>query len=316
MSQTAAARTEPATDFTRLPDLPADVFTAPLRRPEQVGEDWLESKQTAYSSEDDAIWDDLFERQMDVLPGRAASAFMAGLQKLNLNRGGVPEFGKLSEDLGQLTGWSVVPVPMLIPDHVFFWHLANRRFPAGNFIRTRDTFDYIQEPDVFHDVFGHVPMLTDPVYADYMQEYGRAGWKAMRFNRLKSLGALYWYTVEFGLIQERDGIKAYGAGILSGPTEVVFATEAQSPNRIMLNVDRVMRTDYVISDLQPTYFVIESFDDLYRQTVERDFERLYRSLSPGFTYANSAVIDVDDVLHRGTQEYSLRGGRGSGAAPV
>ena len=310
------ALADPETDFARLPEMPADVFTAPLQRPVHVGEDWLEPKQADYSSEDHAIWNDLFARQMDVLPGRAASAFMAGLQKLNLNRGGVPEFGKLSEDLGALTGWSVVPVPMLIPDHVFFWHLANRRFPAGNFIRTRQTFDYIQEPDVFHDVFGHVPMLTDPVYADYMQEYGRAGWKAMRFNRLKALGALYWYTVEFGLIQEADGIKAYGAGILSGPTEVVYATEAKSPNRIMLNVDRVMRTDYVISDLQPTYFVIESFDDLYRQTVERDFERLYRSLSPGFTYANSAVIDVDDVLHRGTQEYSLRGGRGSGAAPV
>ena len=241
---------------------------------------------------------------------------MAGLQKLNLNRGGVPEFGKLSEDLGHLTGWSVVPVPMLIPDHVFFWHLANRRFPAGNFIRTRETFDYIEEPDVFHDVFGHVPMLTDPVYADYMQEYGRAGWKAMRYNRLKALGALYWYTVEFGLIEEAGQIKAYGAGILSGPTEVVYATQAKSPNRIMLNVDRVMRTDYVIDDLQPTYFVIESFANLYHQTVERDFDRLYRSLGAGFTYANSAVIDVDDVLHRGTQEYHLRGGRGSDAAPV
>lgn len=318
MSTLVIADTQPQAepDFAHLPAMPADVFTAPLQRPVQVGEDWLEPKQADYSSEDHAIWNDLFARQMDVLPGRAASSFMAGLQKLNLNRGGVPEFGKLSEDLCHLTGWSVVPVPMLIPDHVFFWHLANRRFPAGNFIRTRETFDYIQEPDVFHDVFGHVPMLTDPVYADYMQEYGRAGWKAMRLNRLKALGALYWYTVEFGLIQEHDGIKAYGAGILSGPTEVVYATEAKSPNRIMLNVDRVMRTDYVISDLQPTYFVIESFADLYHQTVERDFERLYRSLSPGFTYANSAVIDIDDVLNRGTQEYLLRGGRGSGAAPV
>ncbi|WP_120716725.1 phenylalanine 4-monooxygenase [Tsuneonella amylolytica] len=300
-------------DFTALPDLPADVFTAPLQKPAHVGDDWLEPKQTVYDSDEDAIWNDLFARQMEVLPGRAASAFMAGLQKLNLNRGGVPEFAKLSEDLSALTGWSVVPVPMLIPDHVFFWHLANRRFPAGNFIRTRETFDYIQEPDVFHDVFGHVPMLTDPVYADYMQEYGRAGWKAMRYNRLKALGALYWYTVEFGLIEEAGSIKAYGAGILSGPTEVVYATEAASPNRIMLNVDRVMRTDYVIDDLQPTYFVIESFEDLYRQTVERDFDRLYRSLSPGFTYANSAVIDLDNVVSRGTQEYLLRGGRGSGA---
>ncbi|MGH6787424.1 MAG: phenylalanine 4-monooxygenase [Novosphingobium sp.] len=304
------------TDFTTLPDPGPNVFTAPLQRPAHVGEDWLEPAQRAYSSEDDAIWNDLYARQMDVLPGRAASAFMAGTQKLALGRGGVPEFARLSAELGALTGWSVVPVPMLIPDHVFFWHLANRRFPAGNFIRSRATFDYIQEPDVFHDVFGHVPMLADPVYADYMQEYGRAGWKAMRYNRLKALGALYWYTVEFGLILEADGIKAYGAGILSGPSEAVFAVEAQSPNRIMLHVDRVMRTDYVIDDLQPTYFVIESFKDLYHQTVERDFDRLYRSLSPAFTYANSAVIDVDDVLHRGTQEYLLRGGRGSGAAAV
>ncbi len=312
-----ASIAEPETDFTALPELDASVFTAPLAKPAHVGDDWLEPAQTAYSSEDDGVWNDLFARQMDVLPGRAASAFMAGLERLDLARGGVPEFARLSEELDALTGWSVVPVPMLIPDHVFFWHLANRRFPAGNFIRTRETFDYIQEPDVFHDVFGHVPMLTDPVFADYMQEYGRAGWKAMRYNRLKSLGSLYWYTVEFGLIEEAPGdIRAYGAGILSGPTEAVFAVGAESPNRIMLAVDRVMRTDYVISDLQPTYFVIESFDDLYRQTVERDFDRLYRNLAPGFTYSNSAIIDVDYVVSRGTQEYHLRGGRGSGADPV
>jgi phenylalanine-4-hydroxylase len=302
-------------DFSALPDVPADVFTAPLKRPAHVGEDWLEPVQRAYSSDEDTIWNDLFERQMDILPGRACESFFAGLQKLHLGSNGVPEFSRLSRELERLTGWSVVPVPMLIPDHVFFWHLANRRFPAGNFIRTRATFDYIQEPDVFHDVFGHVPLLTDPVFADYMQEYGRAGWKAMRYNRLKALGALYWYTVEFGLIQEKEGLRIYGAGILSGPREAVFALEGRSPNRIMLNVDRVMRTDYVIDDLQPTYFIIESFADLYHQTVERDFDRLYRSLNPGFTYANAAVIDVDDVLHRGTQEYHLRGGRGSNAEP-
>jgi phenylalanine-4-hydroxylase len=303
-------------DFAAIPEVPDGVFTAPLKRPARVGEDWLEPRQRAYSSDEDAIWNDLFDRQMEILPGRACEAFFAGLQKLHLGRGGVPDFGRLSEQLGALTGWSLVPVPMLIPDHVFFWHLANRRFPAGNFIRTRETFDYIQEPDVFHDVFGHVPLLTDPVFADYMQEYGKAGWKAMRYNRLKALGALYWYTVEFGLIQEAAGLRICGAGILSGPREAIFALEGRSPNRIMLNVDRVMRTDYVIDDLQPTYFVIESFSDLYHQTVERDFDRLYRNLSPGFTYANAAVIDVDDVLQRGTQEYHLRGGRGSDAAPV
>ena len=313
MSETAILA---AHDYSRLPDIGHGVFAAPLQRPAQVGEDWLEPAQHSYSADENEVWDELYARQMDVLPGRAASAFMAGLERLDLARGGVPRFDRLSEELTALTGWSVVPVPMLIPDHVFFWHLANRRFPAGNFIRSRDEFDYIREPDVFHDVFGHVPMLADPVYADYMQEYGRAGWKAMRHNRLKSLGALYWYTVEFGLIQEADGLRVYGAGILSGPAEAVYSLEAQSPNRIMLNVDRVMRTDYVIDDLQPTYFVIESFEQLYHDTVDRDFDRLYRSLSPGFTYANSAVIDIDDVLHRGTQEYALRGGRGSGAKPV
>jgi len=302
--------------FAALPAPDPAVFTAPLKRPAHVGEDWIEPSQKAYSAEEDAIWDDLFARQMAILPGRAASPFLAGIDRLDLGGGGVPDFARLSEVLRGLSGWSVVPVPMLIPDHVFFWHLANRRFPAGNFIRTRSSFDYIEEPDVFHDVFGHVPMLADPTYADYMQEYGRAGWKAMRHNRLKALGALYWYTVEFGLVMEEQGLRAYGAGVLSGPNEAVFALEGQSPNRIMLNVDRVMRTDYVISDLQPTYFVIESFADLYHQTVERDFDRLYRSLGPGFTYANTAVIDVDDVLQRGTLEYHLRGGRGSGAAPV
>ena len=312
MSDTAAHKT----DFTSLPQLSADTYAAPLKRPAGIGEDWIEPKQNRYSADEDALRDDLCKRQMEILPGRAATAFLAGLERLDLSRGGVPDFVGLSRKLEALTGWSVVPVPMLIPDHVFFWHLANRRFPAGNFIRSRAAFEYIQEPDVFHDVFGHVPMLTDPVFADYMQEYGRAGWKAMRHNRLKALSALYWYTVEFGLVQEAQGLRAYGAGILAGPSEAVFAVEARSPNRIGLNVDRVMRTDYVIDDLQPTYFVIDSFSDLFQQTAKRDFDHLYASLPNGFTYANSAVIDGDHVLHRGTQEYLMRGGRGSGAAPV
>lgn len=307
---------ETSGDFTSLPHVPDGVFTAPLRRPDHVGPDWMEPDQRLYSTEENAIWDDLYARQIELLPGRAASAFLKGLERLDLRVGGVPEFARLSERLGAMTGWTVVPVPMLIPDHVFFWHLANRRFPAGNFIRTRQTFDYIEEPDVFHDVFGHVPMLTDPVFADYMQAYGQAGWKALRYNRLKALGALYWYTVEFGLMFEDGALRAYGAGILSGPAEVTFALEGQSPNRIMLNVDRVMRTDYVIDDLQPTYFVIESLPALYHRTVERDFDSLYRALGPGFTYANTALLDLDNVLHRGTLEYHLRGGRKSGAAAV
>jgi len=304
------------TDFARLPELGDGVFTAPLKRPAHVGEDWLEPAQRSYGAEEHTTWNKLFARQVELLPRRACDAFLVGLDKLGLGHGGIPDFGDLSEQLGALTGWSVVAVPMLIPDHVFFWHLANRRFPAGNFIRSRESFDYIQEPDVFHDVFGHVPMLTDTVFADYMQAYGRAGWKAMRHNRLKALGALYWYTVEFGLVRQAEGLRIYGAGILSGPREAVFALEARSPNRVMLDVDRVMRTDYVIDDLQPTYFVIESFEDLYRQTAKRDFDELYRSLPPGFTWANSAIAKDDEVLQAGTQEYFLRGGRGSDAEPV
>ncbi|MEO1046645.1 MAG: phenylalanine 4-monooxygenase [Pseudomonadota bacterium] len=296
--------------------MPDDVFIAPLAKPAGLGADWLEPQQRVYTIEEHGIWDDLFAQQMDILPGRACTAFMQGLERLDLGRGGVPDFAEMSEELKGITGWEVVPVPMLIPDHVFFWHLANRRFPAGNFIRTRETFHYIQEPDVFHDVFGHVPLLTDPVFADYMEAYGRAGWKALKYNRLKALSALYWYTVEFGLICEEGEMRSYGAGILSGPTEAVFAVEAKSPNRIHLDVDRVVRTDYTISDLQPTYFVIESFSELFHMTVERDFNDLYERLGPGFTYANQAVLDCDRVYQIGTQEYAQRGGRGSGAKPV
>jgi phenylalanine-4-hydroxylase len=241
---------------------------------------------------------------------------MSGLERLELGRGGIPELGALNEKLRALTGWTVVPVPMLIPDQVFFYHLANRRFPAGNFIRSREQFDYIQEPDVFHDVFGHVPLLADPVFAEYLAAYGRAGWKALRYNRLKALSALYWYTVEFGLILEEGQMRIYGAGILSGPTETVFALEGRSPHRIHLNVDRVMRTDYEISDLQPAYFVIESFAELFHMTEQRGFEPIYESLAPAFQYARSAALDTDHIYHRGTQEYLLRGGRGSGAQAV
>jgi phenylalanine-4-hydroxylase len=303
-------------DYSRIPPLPSDVFVAPLRKPAGLGEDWLEPAQRDYSAAEHRIWDDLYARQMALLPGRACRAFLQGFERLDLGRGGIPEFGALNEKLRALTGWTVVPVPMLIPDQVFFYHLANRRFPAGNFIRTREQFDYIQEPDVFHDVFGHVPLLADPVFAEYLAAYGRAGWKALRYNRLKALSALYWYTVEFGLVLEEGALRIYGAGILSGPTETVFALEGRSPHRIHLNVDRVMRTDYEISDLQSTYFVIESFAELFHMTEQRGFEPIYESLAPAFQYARSAAHDTDHIYHRGTEEYLLRGGRGSGARAV
>jgi len=305
-----------APDYSRIPEPTAEVFAAPLKKPARVGKDWLEPAQRVYTADEHALWDELYARQMKLLPDRACQEFLDGAERLNLGGGGVPDFQKLTATLHNATGWSIAPVPMLIPDHVFFYHLANRRFPAGNFIRPRDQIDYIQEPDVFHDVFGHAPMLIDPKFADYMQAYGQAGWKALKFNRLKALGALYWYTVEFGLIDTPQGLRIYGAGIVSSAEESVYALEGRSPNRLHLNVDRVMRTDYVISDLQQTYFVIDSFQQLIHETVDRPFDMIYATLKPGFQYATSAVLETDRIYTLGTQEYALRGGRGSGARPV
>ncbi len=303
-------------DFSRIPQPSVEVYAAPLQKPAHLGDDWLEPTQCNYTAAEHALWDELYARQMKLLPGRACDAFLQGLDRLEMSKGGVPDFQRLSAALHNATGWTIVPVPMLIPDHVFFYHLANRRFPAGNFIRTRDEIDYIKEPDVFHDVFGHAPMLTDPRFADYMQAYGQAGWKALKFNRLKALGALYWYTVEFGLIDTPQGLRIYGAGIVSSAEESIYALEGKSPNRLHLNVDRVMRTDYRIDDLQQSYFVIDSFEQLIHETVDRPFDMIYATLKPSFQYAASAVLETDRVYHQGTQEYALRGGRGSRAAPV
>lgn len=304
------------TNYRQMPQVPRQTYVAKLDKPEHVDQDWVEPAQYNYNAEDHRVWDVLFNRQMELLEGRACNEFLAGLKKLDLGRGGVPKLAQINEELSALTGWVIVPVPMLIPDHVFFYHLANKRFPAGNFIRKKDQLDYIQEPDAFHDIFGHVPMLADPIFAKYMEAYGKAGWKALKYNRLRALGALYWYTVEFGLIQTEAGLRIYGAGIVSSPVETIYALEGKSPHRLHLNVDRVMRTDYCISDLQSSYFVIDSFDQLYRHTVERKFDQIYEGLQPAFQYAPTSILDIDHVINRGTQEYYLRGGRGSAACPI
>ena len=170
-----------------------------------IDQDWQH-----YSAEDHATWDTLFARQSQLLPGRASDAYLRGLDVLKLSKPGIPDFAELSERLMKLTGWQVVAVPGLVPDDVFFDHMANRRFVAGNFIRRPDQLDYLQEPDVFHDVFGHVPMLADPVFADYLEAYGRGGNRALELGALKQLGRLYWYTVEFGLIEEDGDLRIYG----------------------------------------------------------------------------------------------------------
>jgi len=199
-------------------------------------------------------------------------------------------------------------VPGLVPDEVFFDHLANRRFPAGNFIRKPDQLDYLQEPDVFHDVFGHVPMLTDPVFADYMAAYGKGGQRAMGRGQLHNLARLYWYTVEFGLMNTAEGMRIYGAGIVSSRAESVFALEDPSPNRLGFDLERVMRTLYRIDDFQQAYFVIDSLQSLLDAT-QQDFGPLYERLKGAEDIPVEAILPGDRVLSRGTQAYAGAGGR-------
>jgi phenylalanine-4-hydroxylase len=245
-----------------------------------------------------------------LLPGRASDAYLRGLDVLKLSKPGIPDFAELSERLMKLTGWQVVAVPGLVPDDVFFDHMANRRFVAGNFIRRPDQLDYLQEPDVFHDVFGHVPMLADPVFADYLEAYGRGGQRALGLDALKYLGRLYWYTVEFGLIQEGDDLRIYGSGIVSSFAESRFALDDPSPNRIAFDIARVMRTEYRIDDFQQNYFVIPSFEELLRVTVETDFAPLYEELKAQEDIPVAAIVAGDRVLTQGTQHYARSKARG------
>jgi phenylalanine-4-hydroxylase len=275
------------------------------RPPEGAAADWtIPQDWDAYSEQDHATWDTLFARQARLLPGRASKAYLKGLEALRLSERGIPNFEELSERLMKLTGWQVVAVPGLVPDDVFFDHMANRRFVAGNFIRRPDQLDYIQEPDVFHDVFGHVPMLADPVFADYLEAYGRGGNRALELGALKQLGRLYWYTVEFGLIREEGALRIYGSGIVSSSAESVFALESPSPNRIGFDMKRVMQTDYRIDDFQQNYFVIPSFEELLRQTVETDFAPLYSEIIGKPDIPIAEILPGDDVITRGTQDYA------------
>ena len=248
-----------------------------------------------FTADEHANWDNLFARQSAMLPGRAADAFMRGIDVLKLSRPGIPDYRELNAQLMAATGWQIIAVPGLVPDAVFFDHLANRRFPAGNFIRTPEQSDYLQEPDVFHDVFGHVPMLADPVFADYMVAYGKGGLRSLGFGALDHLARLYWYTVEFGLIKQPNGLRIYGAGIVSSYAESIFALEDPRPNRIAFDLLRVMRTHYRIDDFQQNYFVISSIDELLTDTVKTDFAPLYARLDILPDIFASEVL-ADDVL--------------------
>lgn len=276
-----------------------------LTRPEDAAPDWtVPQRWDDYTLDEHATWDRLFDRQAEMLPGRVVPEFLAGLDILRLTHPGIPRFEELSERLMKATGWQVVAVPGLVPDRVFFDHLANRRFVAGRFIRKPDQIDYLQEPDVFHDVFGHVPLLAHPAFADYMQAYGLGGLAADAVGSIDHLARLYWYTVEFGLIRQKEGLRLYGSGIVSSYAESVFALDDPSPNRIGFDLKRVMRTRYRIDDFQQSYFVIDSFEDLLRQTAKADFAPLYVELEQENDLEPDVIIPTDMVLNRGTQNYA------------
>ncbi len=255
-----------------------------------IEQDWR-----GYSEEEHAVWRLLFERQQRLLVGRACREFLDGLGALEVAAGGIPDFRRLNDVLARTTGWRIVAVPGLVPDSVFFAHLARRRFPSTCFIRRRDQLDYLQEPDVFHDICGHVPLLMNPVFADYMQAYGEGGLKASGLGHLEQLARLYWYTVEFGLIATPAGRRIYGSGILSSAGESVYCLDDPAPHRIRFDLRRVMRTRYRIDRFQQIYFVIDNFQQLFDAT-RPDFVPIYREIGALPEIAPDTLIDQDRLL--------------------
>lgn len=252
---------------------PVDPNSAAMRGNSEIAQDW-----NSYSAQDHATWQQLFERQSELLIGRACREYLDGLDQLGVCADGIPDFRKLNDVLGQTTGWQIIAVPGLIPDAEFFGHMAERRFVATRWIRAPSQMDYLQEPDIFHDVFGHVPLLTNAAFADFLQAYGRGGLKALRLGSLDMLARLYWYTVEFGLIRTREGLRIYGSGIMSSKGESLYCLDDPKPNRIAFDLKRILRTRYRIDDFQETYFVIDSFEQLMGETAP-DFTPIYHELA-------------------------------------
>ena len=283
------------------PGRPVKHGAAAGARPQRA--DWtMDQGWEQYTAQEHAVWTTLFERQTSLLPGRACDAFVHGMRQLPIGAGQIPDFRRLSDVLMQHTGWQIVAVPGLVPDEVFFEHLANRRFPAGHFIRQPHELDYLEEPDVFHDVFGHVPMLMNPVIADFVQAYGQGGLRAQQLGVLPQLARVYWYTVEFGLVQQSDGLRIYGSGIASSFTESVFALDDASPNHIGFDLERVMRTNYRIDDFQETYFVLDRLDDLLQLAVI-DFAPVYQRVLSQPELQPGDWVPSDRVLQRGSGKY-------------
>ncbi|MEZ5893610.1 MAG: phenylalanine 4-monooxygenase [Parvularculaceae bacterium] len=248
----------------------------------------LDQPYERYTEAEQARWRFLYERQKKLLPGYAAKEFIAGLEALNADRA-IPRLEDANKVLGDATGWQLVAVPGLIPDGAFFDHLANRRFPVAWWVRREDELDYLVEPDIFHDFFGHVPLLSNPVFAEYMRKYGLGGPKAIKHGAQNMLARLYWYIVEFGLINTKDGLRAFGAGMLSSKDETIYSVTSDKPNRVGFDLERVLNTAYMVDDFQKTYFVIDSFEQLF-EICDCDFTPFYER------GAGKAPIDPEKLL--------------------
>ena len=263
----------------------------------------VEQPWDSYSTTDHQVWGKLFRRQRELLVGRACSHFIAAQDAMGMSDEAIPRFADLNRQLAAATGWTIIGVEGLLPELDFFDHLANRRFPVTWWIRRPDQLDYLAEPDLFHDLFGHVPLLMNPIFADYMAAYGRGGVKAHAAGSeaLVNLTRLYWYTVEFGLIREDGETRIYGAGILSSKGESIYCLESDAPNRIGFDLKRIMRTRYRIDTFQKTYFVIDDFQQLFDAT-RPDFLPYYAELAEQESIPAGEVQSSDRIVHRGTGE--------------
>ena len=282
----------------RLENIVTDKGKVPVYATGVVDQPWDD-----YSDIDHGVWQALYQRQRDLLVGRASDEFLRAQDMMGMSPDRIPRFDELNAVLEAATGWTIVGVEGLLPELDFFDHLANRRFPVTWWIRRPDQLDYIEEPDLFHDLFGHVPLLMIPAFADYMQAYGRGGVKAHGLGQdaLTNLTRLYWYTVEFGLIRQHDGLRIYGSGIVSSKGESIHCLESAAPNRIGFDLERIMRTRYRIDSYQKTYFVIDSFEQLMDAT-RPDFTPLYARLAAQGSIPAGDVLDTDRVFQRGSGE--------------
>ena len=262
---------------------------AHIRADYTVDQDWA-----AYSNDEHDLWKRLYARQSTLLPRYACDEFLDSLAALNFSAG-IPKFAEINPKLKAATNWQIVAVPGLLPDDVFFNHLAHRRFPVTVWLRNPAEFDYIVEPDIFHDFFGHVPLLFNKTFADYLEAYGRGGVKAKGLNALNYLARLYWYTVEFGLIETPKGLRTYGAGILSSGGELPYCIESKKPNRIRFDLLRVMQSNYKIDTFQETYFVIKNFKELFDATAP-DFTPYYADLRNRPELAANTVLPTDFLV--------------------